>query len=230
MYDPSKSISDAVRVLMASFAKSLNTATRGKLLPVHITVLSFLGHIPAAWALYTGKPMLAALLITIFGLMDSLDGALARAQNSASRIGMYFDAVTDRLKEIILYSALVVYTTTYKPSVSPWAVVALAGTSLLVSYVKAKGEMAFAGLDVDVQKLNRTFDDGFARYEVRMVVLVVGLVTGPLAPLLNFIIAINLVTAALRFAAVSQELSDAERAETPSAQPKKTEGKHKKDA
>lgn len=212
MYDPTKSISDGVRVLVASFAKRLDKATKGKLKPVHITVASFLGHIPAAWALYTGRPLLAALLISIFGLLDSLDGALAREQGTASRIGMFFDAVTDRLKEVILYSALIVYTLAYKLDVNSWAVVALAGTSLLVSYVKAKGEMAFAGLEIDPQKLNRTFDDGFARYEIRMFLLVVGLISGILAPLINFIIALNLVTAALRFSLVSQELANAEQA------------------
>lgn len=228
MHDPTKSISDAVRIMMSSFAGHLNRLTKGKLLPAHITVTSFLGHLPAAWALYSGRPLLAAGLITVFGLMDSLDGALAREQNSASRVGMYFDAVTDRLKEVILYSALIVYTTSYMPSVYPWAVVAVAGTSLLVSYVKAKGEMAFAGLDIDVQKLNRKFDDGLARYEIRMVLLVIGLATGILAPLLHFIIALNLITAATRFSVVSQELINAESAQIKAeTTPKKTDKKHK---
>jgi len=213
MYDPTKVITDGVRIMTASFAKSLNKLTRGKLQPVHVTVLSFLGHIPAAWALYTGKPVLAAILISVFGLMDSLDGALAREQGSASRIGMFFDAVTDRLKEILLYSALIVYTSSYKSGVNSWAVVALAGTSLLVSYVKAKGEMAFAGLDIDPQKLNKMFDDGLARYEIRMFLLVAGLISGILTPIINFVIALNLVTAALRFSIVSQELTNAEQAE-----------------
>lgn len=230
MQDPTKSIADAVRIMMASLARRLNKLTNGKLLPAHITVLSFLGHIPAAWALYTGRPILAAGLITVFGLMDSLDGALAREQNSASRIGMYFDAVTDRLKEVILYSALVVYTTTYVSGINAWAVVAVAGTSLLVSYVKSKGEMAFSGLDVDVQQLNRKFDDGFARYEIRMTLLVVGLVSGILAPLLHFIIALNLVTAATRFSVVSQELINAEKAQAKHATTHKSVDKKKKDA
>lgn len=211
MQDPTKTIADSVRVLMATFAKSLNKITKGKLKPVHITLLSFIGHLPAAWALFVGRPVLAAVLITVFGLMDSLDGALAREQGSASRLGMFFDAVTDRLKEIILYSTLVVYTQSLTPTVNAWAVVALAGTSIMVSYVKAKGEMAFSGTNVDVQKLNRTFDDGFARYEIRMVLLVVGLVSGALGPIINFIVALNLVTIAMRFSAISQELTKLEK-------------------
>lgn len=207
MKDPTRLIADGIRIFMARLARVLNKATRGTLRPAHITTLSFLGHIPAAWALWTGRPVLAAVLIIVFGLMDSLDGALAREQNGASRQGMLFDAVTDRMKEILLYTALVVYTTEHVPDVQAWVVVAVAGTSVLVSYVKAKGEMALASSSTDAQELNRTFDAGIARYEVRMALLVAGLLLGFLAPLLRFIIALNLITAALRFVQVSHLLS-----------------------
>jgi len=210
---------------MAIFARFLNRVTKGRLLPAHITVLSFLGHIPAAWALWTCRPILAAVLITVFGLMDSLDGALAREQNRASRLGMFFDAVTDRMKEIIVYTALIVYTTQHAPDIQSWVIVAVAGTSLLVSYVKAKGEMALAGDEHNAQKLNRMFDGGIARYEIRMALLVVGLLSGSslLGPILRFIVAINLITAALRFLQVSQLLSEiaAETKKTPTKKPAK---------
>ncbi len=210
MQDPTETIGNAVRVVMARFAHFLNNATNGAIKPAHITLLSLLGHFPAAWALWTGRPIFAAIYIAVFGLMDSLDGALAREQKSASKMGMFFDAVTDRLKETLIYSALAVYIAhdpSYAKDISVWVVPAVASTSLLVSYVKAKGEMAVSTDAHDKQLLNRAFSQGIARYEIRMFLLIAGLVSGLLAPLLNLIIALNLITASMRFMEVARLLS-----------------------
>ena len=210
MQDPTEAITNNVRVIMSNFAIWLNKVFNGKLKPAHITTLSLLGHIPAAWALWTGRPYRACIYIAVFGLMDALDGALARAQNSASKQGMFYDAVTDRMKEVLLYSGLAVYVSRYLPETGVWVVPAVAGSSLLVSYVKAKGEMAVSDSMHDKQTLNRVFSSGFARYEIRMVLLIFGLITGYISPLLNLIIALNLATAAIRFVDVIKLLGEEE--------------------
>lgn len=207
MQDPTERIGNNVRVLMVHVARILNKASKGRLKPSHVTLLSLLGHFPAAWALWTSRPILAALLIAVFGLMDALDGALAREQGSASKMGMFFDAVTDRLKEIILYAGLAMFVVKHVPDLGAWVVPAVAGTSLLVSYVKAKGEMAVSTGSHDKQLLNRAFSQGIARYEIRMAILIIALISGMLNPLLNFIIAINLITAATRFMEVARLLN-----------------------
>lgn len=208
MEDPTKVLTNHVRVLMTSVAKGLNKLFRGKLKPSHITTLSLVGHIPAAWALWTCRPLLAAGLIAFFGLLDALDGALAREQGTASKLGMFYDAVTDRLKEIIIYSGLAVYTAKHVNNVDPWLVVAVAGTSILVSYVKAKGEMAISAKSHDKQALNRAFSNGLSRYEVRMVVLIAGLIfTDFLGPILRLMVALNLFTAAGRFLEIARILN-----------------------
>ncbi len=210
MQDPTETIGNSVRMIMTHVARFLNKVTDGAIKPAHITLLSLLGHIPAAWALWTGRPVFAAIYIVIFGLMDSLDGALAREQKSASKMGMFFDAVTDRLKETLLYSALAVYVSrdvTYAKDIGVWVVPAVAATSLLVSYVKAKGEMAISTDAHDKQLLNRAFSQGIARYEIRMALLIIGLVSGLLASLLNLIIALNLITASMRFMEVARLLT-----------------------
>lgn len=213
MNDPTQTITDNVRVLMSRFAVFLNKLFRGKLKPAHITTLSLLGHFPAAWALWHCRPVLAAALIAVFGLMDALDGALARAQGTASKMGMFFDAITDRMKEVIIYAALAVYVAEHEPKVGLWVVPAVVGTSLLVSYVKAKGEMAISTNAHDKQILNRAFSQGIARYEIRMALLIIGLLTSLLAPLLNLIIALNLITAATRFLEIARLLTIEDRAE-----------------
>ena len=138
--------------------------------------------------------------------MDALDGALARAQNSSSLSGMYFDAVSDRLKEVIVLSALAVFASKHIDTVITWQIVAVMGTSLLVSYTKAKGEMALAGEKIDAQRLNRIFGGGLASYEIRVVALVVGLLFGWIAYVLPLLLAANSITIATRFLKVAKEL------------------------
>lgn len=224
MKDPTQAVADAVRLLMARAARFLNKAFEGKLQPVHITLISFLGHIPAAWALYDGRTLLAAYFITVFGLMDSLDGALAREQNSVSRIGMLLDSVSDRIKEALIYAALAVYVDLYVPEAGAWVVATLAGTSILVSYVRARGEATLASIRSHSYEANKVFVNGVSRYEVRMTLLVIGLVTGLLAPLMHLIIALNLLTAAMRFTQVGDQIKIAEYNES---QIKKSDTKQK---
>ncbi len=238
MGDPTKLIVQAVRLWMARFARWLNAVTNGAVLPVHITILSLLGHFSVVWALWDSRPVLAAGLLTGFGLLDALDGALAREQGTASKLGMLFDAVTDRLKETLVYVGLIVYAGNHVSEVRPWVIVAVAGTSLLVSYVKAKSEMAVADSHADRQKLNQMFSIGLARYEIRTTIVVVGLLMPVLlAPLLHFTIAINLMTAALRFLQAaevlqkenSEESSDSQNTTKTLPQRTATSRKQKKD-
>ena len=205
--DPTETIVAHVKVLMSKLAVQLDRLFRGKLRPAHITTLSLIGHIPATWALWNNRPILAAVLIAVFGLMDALDGALARAQKSVSKMGMFYDAVTDRLKEVMIYSGLAMYVAQNEPKIYPWVVPAVVGTSILVSYVKAKGEMAVSSGHHDKQLLNRAFSQGISRYEIRMFLLIAGLVTGFLPSFLNFIIALNLMTASVRFLEIAKLLN-----------------------
>ncbi len=207
MNDPTATIVAHVKVLMSKLAVQLDKLFRGKLRPAHITTLSILGHIPATWALWNNRPIVAAVLIAVFGLMDALDGALARAQKTVSKMGMFYDAVTDRLKEVMIYSGVAMYVANSEPEVLPWVVPAVVGSSILVSYVKAKGEMAVSSGQHDKQLLNRAFSQGISRYEIRMFLLVAGLITGFLPSFLNLIIALNLMTASVRFLEIAKLLN-----------------------
>jgi phosphatidylglycerophosphate synthase len=200
-----------IRDLMYKLAVYLNKIANGKLKPSHITFISVLGHMPVAWALVTCRPVLAAVLLAIFSLLDALDGALARVQNSASLSGMYMDAVSDRLKEVIVYSALAVMVVNHYGYEWAWLVVAVAGTSLLVSYTKAKGEMAVANENLDKQKLNRIFGgglSGLASYEVRVVALVISLLFGVVIYVLFILLIANLYTSYIRYNNVSKQLKE----------------------
>jgi CDP-diacylglycerol---glycerol-3-phosphate 3-phosphatidyltransferase len=200
-------ITNARRV-MTHIAGFFDYWTKSQLKPAHITAVSLLGHIPVAVALVYSLPVLAAILLAGFSLLDALDGALARVQGTSSRQGMFFDAVSDRVKEVITYSALAVYLYNQTDASLTWQIVAVAGTSLLVSYTKAKGEMAVSGtiLANDSQRLNKLFGIGIASYEMRVVAIVIGLLFGWIVYILPLLVAANAMTIALRFLVISKEL------------------------
>lgn len=199
-------IRNAIKALMSALAITLNKATGGKLSADVITLIGLFSHIPIAWLIAVQKNYLAAGLLVFFGLFDSVDGALARAQKKSSSRGMLLDASTDRIKEVILYigasSALVA---SGYASWAGWAVAAC-GASLVVSYVKAKGETAISDKKLSPSDINRIFADGIMRYEIRMFVLIVGLLTNTLRYALVFIAVTSALTAIGRFHKISQKL------------------------
>lgn len=157
----------------------LNIVTRGKLTPNSVTIVGLLAHIPIALLIATKHPIWAAGLLLVFGLFDALDGALARLQGRTSTGGMLLDASTDRMKETLLYTGIAAFfVTNGQANYAAWAVAAC-GASICVSYVKAKGETAVAKANhLSVTDINRLFQDGFLRFELRMFLLIVGLLSG----------------------------------------------------
>jgi CDP-diacylglycerol--glycerol-3-phosphate 3-phosphatidyltransferase len=172
-----------VRAGMRVVAIGLNKLSKGKVTPNGITIFGTQMHIPIAVLIATDNFAWAAVLLVIFGLFDTLDGELARLQDRSSVKGMLLDASTDRIKEAMLYTG-VAYVLAVGPHPATAAFAAAAvGASISVSYVKAKGEAAVAssGKEIPHHVLNRMFADGILTFEMRMVVLLVGLLTGYLA-------------------------------------------------
>ena len=195
-----------VKSIMNVIARGLNSLTGGRLSPNAVTITSLLAHVPVAWLIAQGYFGYAALGLVVFGLFDALDGGLARLQGKASNAGMLLDASTDRMKEVLLYVgaafALVAQDQAYYAA---WAVAACGG-SLLVSYVKAKGETAVAGGKLTANEVNRLFQDGLMRYEIRMAALIIGLVGGKLAWAVIFIAITSWLTAFVRLVKISAKL------------------------
>ena len=173
-------IKKSIRRYISKIAGLLNKISGGKITPNGITWFGFIMHIPIAYLIATGNLVIAGFALIIFGLFDTLDGELARLQKSVSNVGGFLDASTDRLKEVLLYSGVAYYlASTGDPKYAAIAVLAC-GASLSVSYVKAKGEavVASSSKKIPYPKLNRMFSDGFFPFEIRMVVLVIGLFSG----------------------------------------------------
>jgi phosphatidylglycerophosphate synthase len=93
-----------------------------------------LGHLPGAVWLYA-----------FAGILDVLDGRLARLANQQTAAGALFDSVSDRWGELFVFTGYVWFLHD-----SPWllAVIAAIGGSMMVSYTRARAEglgIALAG-------------------------------------------------------------------------------------
>lgn len=196
-----------VRRAMAGLAKLLNRLTGGRLTPNAVTYTSLLGHVVIAYLLATGHVIWAGGLLIIFGLMDTLDGELARLQNRAGPQGMLLDSVTDRVKEILLYVGAAYFLAHgTNPQTVVWAVAAC-GTSLLVSYLNAWGEVVIKSAGVTVAApTNKTFRGGLMSFEIRMLVVIIGLFAGQLVPALIVLTLLSAVTVVQRYTNVKKTL------------------------
>jgi len=170
------------RTHIRTIAHWLNSVSGGKLKPNTVTTVGVAMHLPIAILIAEHELLWAAVLLVFFGLFDTLDGELARIQHTASNRGMLYDAATDRIKEILLYSGIAYALTTSHQA--RWAFVAATacGASITVSFIKAKGEAALALQQnvTDHHALNYHFKAGLAPFEVRMTILVLGLLSNQL--------------------------------------------------
>jgi len=83
----------------------------------------------------------AAALILLSGLLDVLDGVLARVSGRASALGGFLDSVSDRYSDAVVLAAILV-AGLCNPA---WGVAAVIG-SLMVSYARARAEAAGVGM------------------------------------------------------------------------------------
>ena len=198
---------NVVRGVMRRIAKGLHGASGGSITPNTVTLIGFVAHVPIAYLIAMQQYVLAAVFLLIFGLFDALDGELARLQGKASSAGMVLDASTDRMKEVLLYTGVAyALASTVTPTDAVWAVAAC-GASLCVSYVKAKGETAVQGSGLTPNQINRLFADGLMRFEIRILILIIGLLTDQLVIAVAIIAVGSTLTALSRLIRITRKLS-----------------------
>ncbi len=203
------SIKLAVRKFMRGVAKFLNRVSGGRITPNKITWFGFAMHVPIALLIATNHLVWGGVLLIIFGLFDTLDGEMARLQRRVTNNGGFLDASTDRFKEVLLYSGCAyLFVGGAHPNYAAIAVAAC-GASLCVSYVKAKGEAVISSLDkkLSYTELNHLFSGGLFPFEIRMVVLVLGLLVNQLVWAVAVIALFSTVTAFRRLALISRRLA-----------------------
>ena len=169
-----------------------NGLRRTGLTPDHLTVLGLLVSVGAAVAIGAGELRLGLLLVILAALPDLLDGALAKASETSSQRGAFFDSTIDRFSDALLFGGVAWHlasTESAHMALLPYAVMAL---SSVISYMRAKAESL--GLDAK---------GGLMERAERIIALCVGLLFPVLLiPILWVLLALTAVTAVQRFVKV----------------------------
>ncbi|MEN3046257.1 MAG: CDP-alcohol phosphatidyltransferase family protein [Candidatus Hydrothermales bacterium] len=114
--------------------------------PLHLTLSGFIFSLIPAMFYIKGKFFLAGILLLLFSLFDTLDGALARYQNSITDFGAFLDSVTDRIQEATIFLSLIYF---YREKLAFLLIIFLSFLfSFLISYTRARAE----GLNYKVKK------------------------------------------------------------------------------
>jgi phosphatidylinositol phosphate synthase len=138
------------------WAPVVTRLARAGVTPDTVTVVGTLGAIAAAVTLIAhGVLFWGAATVTVFVLLDMLDGALARARGGGSAFGAVLDSTCDRAVDAAVFGALVWWYTGAGGD-RLLALLALVGLTLgvLTSYIKARAEGV--GIPCDVGLVERT--------------------------------------------------------------------------
>lgn len=108
--------------------------------PNTMTLLGLAGNLVAAIFLAQGSFQLGGLLVLLVGPIDALDGVMARLRGEPSEFGAFVDSVTDRYSELTILAGLLYFYLQGSENLLAGLVFAAAAGSVLVSYVRARGE------------------------------------------------------------------------------------------
>lgn len=109
--------------------------------PNMATVIGLMLNIIVAVILGFGHPIIAGILLLLASAFDMVDGSIARATNTISKFGGFFDSTIDRYSEIVVYVGLLVWLNSEGDNDlgSVLILVACSG-ALMVSYARARAE------------------------------------------------------------------------------------------
>ncbi len=116
--------------------------------PDMLTILGFGLSLVAGWAFASHEYLIAAIFITFGGLMDLLDGGVARVGGYASNEGAFLDSVMDRIGESAIYIGIVI---SFTNIVSQLVALGILVFSFSISYLRARGEglgVSLAGIGI----------------------------------------------------------------------------------
>ncbi|HEY2746353.1 MAG TPA: CDP-alcohol phosphatidyltransferase family protein [Polyangia bacterium] len=180
---------------------------RWRVTPNALTFSSFVVACFAAVAFALGNFGAGGWLYLLTGILDILDGRIARATGMVTKGGAFFDSVMDRYAELVVFGGLAIY---YRHS---WAIyVALVASlgSIMVSYTRARGEAL--GVQVNIgtmQRPERLFYLGVISGLSPIVETLFG--HGTLPPFVPVVVALGLLGASANVTAVRRILHTLER-------------------
>ena len=179
---------------------------RAGVTPNVITVIGTVGTVASAVYFYPrGQWFVGSACITVFVLLDMVDGAVARAGNTVSAFGGVLDSSCDRIADAAIFGGLLWYFAQHGQKWLLLAALLCLILGALTSYIRARAEAA--GLNATV---------GIAERAERLIIVLVGTgLTGPpfhvpyLQPIsLWLLVAASTITVGQRFAAVYRQARD----------------------
>ena len=151
--------------------------------PNHLTAVGLIFALLSAYLIVEKNIVIAAVFVLLSSLCDLMDGALARSAGMTTKFGGYLDSVTDRYVDVILFISLGIYGV-------DWITIAFAMSgALLVSYTRARAENIIDRCDV-----------GIAERSERLLILLVGMLTGYIQEAVFVIAILSHITAMHRVA------------------------------
>jgi CDP-diacylglycerol--glycerol-3-phosphate 3-phosphatidyltransferase len=195
---------------------------RTRIHPNFLSALALIASLLAAAYFGAGRFLAAGLAMLAAGLMDWLDGGVARAQGRASRFGEFLDASFDCYSDLILFVGLLVYYARVNRFLYAVLVcVAMAG-SVMIGYSRARSASLVA--HGDRQPL-AGMDRCFWERPERIGIMIIGAVTRRMAPVL-WLLAIGpnlgVIATILRARRKIRLLAERERSHAATAQPAQT--------
>ncbi len=160
------------------------------LTPNGLTVMGFVLTLVAAWLLVMGQLRWGGIVLLLAASFDMLDGSLARYANQVSKFGAFLDSTLDRYSESAILLALALHYARVDGSTGHLYLILILLTlvgSWMVSYTRARAE----GLQIECKV-------GILQRPERVILLLVGLITGWMGPILWILAIFTNVTALQR--------------------------------
>lgn len=164
----------------------------------------------AALLLAQGQFLIGALALLVASVFDMLDGALARISKQISTFGAFLDSTLDRYSESVTFLALAYhYSGSAATRTELMLVFVIIIGSLMVSYTRARAE-----------GLNLKSTSGMLQRPERVILLILGLLTGWMQPVLWLMAILTNVSAVQRIVEVyTQTQPSGQTSATPAAAP-----------
>lgn len=140
---------------------------RSRLKPNTLTWLALATSVIAAGTIVTSHLLISGVLVLLAGLLDILDGTLARLTNQTTRFGALLDSTFDRISEAVVLLGLLVLYAREGGGVEVVLVFLAMVSSFITSYIRARAEGL--GIDCPVGLFTRT---------ERVIILALGLFLG----------------------------------------------------
>jgi CDP-diacylglycerol---glycerol-3-phosphate 3-phosphatidyltransferase len=169
-----------------------NGLRRTGMTPDHLTIIGLIVAMGAAVAIGAGYLRVGLLLVVLAALPDLFDGALAKASNTSSQRGAFFDSVVDRVTDALLFGGVAWHLASTDSAHAAMLPMAVMGASFVISYERAKAE-----------SLGISAKGGLMERAERIIALCLGLLFSVLlVPILWLTLGLTLITAVQRFVKV----------------------------